>query len=124
MEFPQGELDDADFVNLIFATDAASKSPTFMLVLADRQVLDTGAEGDPSVVRAIEVKPQAMDAATARRTDGDGAGGYYFTHDVTVDLRGFSSRKDVRMWYLSCTGLGAATQVRLIDYRVSKGVGS
>lgn len=115
MIFPREELDGANFVNLCFAT-AAVVNFKGQLVLTDRMTPDTGAEIDETIIRAVDIS--ITTAATARRTDADGAAGYYIS-DAIVDIRGVGSSGDIQQWYLCLTDVGQST-VRLLRYKGTK----
>jgi hypothetical protein len=114
LQLPQGEFDSANFIQFSFAGLAAADAFTFQLILADHTLADTGSEKDATIIRAITF-PVTVPAG-ARRTDGDGAGGYYFCTDVIVDIRGIPSSADQHQWHLVCTDVGGST-VRLLRYR-------
>ncbi len=115
------EFADADFVNFVFISDDADNNAMlFELVLADT-VKDGDAENDPLIIRSIPIAPSQINGA--RRTDGQGDAGWYFTTDMIVDIRGVHSG-GARRWYLCCTGIGLATTVALMAHNIIRKVGS
>ena len=111
MRFNVDELDGADYLTLQFANLADGVSPTFRLVLCDMATPD-GA-GEPLPILNKEVAPVTINPGP--RQYADDSAGLYFMHTVDVDIRGMSSSKNSKEWFLMCTSV-AASETHLVYY--------
>ena len=112
---PRALTDGVHHLNICLGVLADNKAITAQLLLADADVLDQ--DENPSIIRVVKLAPTQW--TPGRRTDGDGADGYYFTTDVIADIQGCGSGKSLgggwmhdRRWFLGMTSVDQST-VRL-----------